>query len=200
MTKLIKVTSLLHLLDTFNNTNRYLADIFSLNNPELSRYTTGINPKELTLNKSDLNISTCPFLDLNISISKGKVHTQINDKRNDFLFAIVNFPFWDGDVSLAPSYGVYLSQLIRYTRVCSDVIYFNPRNLCITGKLIRQGFRYYKLLNLFTESFQRYKDLSSTCGFTCRTLIKNGISHHKFYGNIVLKARESLNRTFKQTY
>ena len=192
MTKLSKDPSLLHLVDTFKNTYRYLDDIFSLNNPEFSKYTSEIYPNELTLTKSNINSNSCPFLDLDISISNGKLHTKIYDKRDDFSFPIVNFPFLDGDVPLAPSYGVYISQLVRFARVCSDVIDFNERNQCITGKLLCQGFRYHKLLKTFTKFFHRYKDLISKFGYTCRKLIKNGISHPKFYGNIVLKARKSL--------
>ena len=50
---------------------------------------------------------------------------QIYDKRNNFNFEIVNFPFLDGDVPRSPSYGVYISQLIRFARVCSHVDDFN---------------------------------------------------------------------------
>ena len=39
------------------------------------------------------------FLDLLLSISDGFVKTKIHDKRNDFDFDIVNFPFLEGDVS-----------------------------------------------------------------------------------------------------
>ena len=46
----------------------------------------------------------------------------------DFNFEIVNFPFLDGDHPLFPSYGVYISQLIRFARVCSNDD-FNNRNL-----------------------------------------------------------------------
>ena len=37
--------------------------------------------------------------------------TKIYDKRDDFDFDIVNFPFLDGDVPRSTSYGVYISQL-----------------------------------------------------------------------------------------
>lgn len=47
--------------------------------------------------------------------------------------------------SLAPSYGVFISQLVRYACVCSDVLDFNEQNLRITSKLLIQNFRYYKL-------------------------------------------------------
>ena len=39
--------------------------------------------------------------------------TKIYDKRDDFDFDIVNFPFLDGDDPRSASYGVYISQLIR---------------------------------------------------------------------------------------
>ena len=43
-------------------------------------------------------------------------------------FLIVNFPFLDGDVLLALSYGVCISQLLRFARVCCNVLDFNERN------------------------------------------------------------------------
>ena len=49
-----------------------------------------------------------PFLDLHLSISNGFVSSKIYDKRDDFDFNIVNFPFLDGDIPRAPSYGVYI--------------------------------------------------------------------------------------------
>ena len=52
-------------------------------------------------------------MDLNLCISNGSVSTKIYDKRDDFDFDIVNFPFLDGDVPRRTSYGVYMSQLIR---------------------------------------------------------------------------------------
>ena len=63
-----------------------------------------------------------------LSISNGFVSSKIYDKRDDFDFDIVNFPFLDGDLPRRPSYGVYISQLIRFARVCSHVDDFNSRN------------------------------------------------------------------------
>ena len=77
-----------------------------------------------------------PFLDLHLSISNDFVSSKIYDKRDDFDFDIVNFPFLDGDVPRRPSYGVYISQLIRFARVCSHVDDFNTRNKCLTAKLL----------------------------------------------------------------
>ena len=52
-------------------------------------------------------------MDLHPSISNGFVSSKIYDKRDDFEFDIVNFPFLDGDVQRRPSYGVYI---LRGTR------------------------------------------------------------------------------------
>ena len=62
-----------------------------------------------------------------------------------FDFEIVKFPFLGGDVPRAASYGVYISQLIRFARVSSHVTDFNTRNKLLTAKLLNQGYRYHKL-------------------------------------------------------
>ena len=51
------------------------------------------------------------------------------DKRDEFNFELVNFPFLDGDVLLSPSYGKNISQPIRFAIVCSNFDDFNKRNL-----------------------------------------------------------------------
>ena len=61
------------------------------------------------------------------------------DKRDDFNFEIVNFSFLDRDVPCSPSYGVYISQLVPFARVCSNVDNFNDRNLLLTAKSLKQG-------------------------------------------------------------
>ena len=88
-----------------------------------------IYPTELQLNKANSSDTEAPFLHLNLSIINGIVSSKIHDKRDDFNFEILHFPFVDGDVPYSPHYGVYVSQLIHFARVCSNVDYFNNRNL-----------------------------------------------------------------------
>ena len=82
-----------------------------------------IYPPELQLNKANTSDTEAPFLDLHLSISNGFVSSKIYDKRDDcdFDIHVVNSPFLDGDVPRRPSYGVYISQLIRFARVCGHV-------------------------------------------------------------------------------
>ena len=78
-------------------------------------------------------------------MSKDINSTKMYDKRDDFDFEIVNLPFLDGDVFCSTSYGVYISQLIRFARASSYVTDFNTRNKLLTQKLLKQGYQYHKL-------------------------------------------------------
>ena len=72
---------------------------------------------------------------------------QIYDKRDDFGFEIVNFPYLDGYVPRRASYGVYISQLIQFTRASGHVTDFNTRNNSLTAKLLNQGYRNHNLID-----------------------------------------------------
>ena len=93
---------------------------------------------ELQLNKDNVSDTEASFLDLHLSISDGFVKTKTFDKRDDFDFDTVNFPFLDGDILRSTSYGVHISQLIRFARASSHVDGFNTRNKVLTAKLLRQ--------------------------------------------------------------
>ncbi|KAK3108234.1 hypothetical protein FSP39_003752 [Pinctada imbricata] len=99
----------------FISTSRYLDDILTIDNPVFEKYKDVIYPQELTLNKANFTDTETPFLDLNIKIVNGEIHTSVYDKRDDFGFNIVNFPWLGGDVPRLPSYGIYIPQLIRGT-------------------------------------------------------------------------------------
>ena len=104
-----------------------------------------IYPPELQLNKANTRDTEAPFLDLHLSIANRFVSSKIYDKNDDFDFDIVNFPFLGGDVPHRASYGVYISQLIRFARVCNHVADFSARNKCLTATFLQQGYRYHKL-------------------------------------------------------
>ena len=113
--------------------------LLNIDNPYFEQMVGQIYPTELQLNKANSSDTEAPFLDLNLSITNGIVSSKIYDKQDDFNFEIVNFPFLDGDVPRPPSYGVYISQLIRFARVCSNVEDFNNRDLSTFSTLHRPG-------------------------------------------------------------
>ena len=143
------------IIEAFKSTSRYLDDLLNIDNP----YFEGM--VKLQLNKANTSDTEAPFLDLHLSISNGFVSSKIYDKRDDFDFDIVNFQFLDGDVPRSTSYGVYISQLIRFARVSSHVVDFNARNKSLTAKLLQQGYRYHKLRKTFSKFYRRHYELVS---------------------------------------
>ena len=135
---------------------RYLDDLLNIDNIHFEHMVHRIYPAELQLNKANASDTEAAFLDLNLSIHNDIVSTKIYDKRDDFNFDIVNFPFLDGDVPQRPSYGVYISQLIRFARASSHVTDFNNRNKFLTAKLPKQGYRYHKLRKAFSKFYRRH--------------------------------------------
>ena len=99
----------------------------------------------------------------------------------------MNFPFLDGDVPCSTSYGVYISQLIRFARVSSHVDDFNTRNKVLTAKLLRQGYRYQKLRKVFSKFYRRHFDIVSKYNVGLKTLLLQGLSESEFYGDLVCK-------------
>ena len=93
----------------------------------------------------------------------------------------------NGDVPRRPSYGVYISQLIRFARVCSHVDDFNTRNKCLTAKLLKQGYRYHKLRKSFSKFYRRHNELVSKFSVGLKSLLQQGLSEPEFYGDLVYK-------------
>ena len=146
------------------------------------------------LNKANVSDAEASFWDLHLSISDGFVKTKIYDKRDDFDFDIVNFPFLDGDVPRSASYGVYISQLIRFARVSSHVDDFNTRNKVLTSKLLRQGYRYHKLRKAFSKFYRRHFDIVSKYNVGLKTLLLQGLSEPEFYGDLVYKFKKIIGK------
>ena len=78
-------------------------------------YLKEIYPSKLAVEKANKSDHLEDYLDLPFTIdSEGKLSTRLYGKRDDFDFHIVNFSFLSRNIPSGPSYGVYISQLIRY--------------------------------------------------------------------------------------
>ena len=177
------------IIEAFKSTSRYLDELLNIDTPYFEGMVNRIYPPELQLNKANTSDTEAPFLDLHLSISNGFVSSKIYDKRDDFDFDIVNFPFLDSDVPRSTSYGVYISQLIRFARVSSHVADFNARNKRLTAKLLQQGYRYHKLRKTFSKFYRRHYELVSKFNVGLQTLLHQGLSEPEFYGDLVYKLK-----------
>ena len=177
-------------IEAFNSTSRYLDDLLNIDNNFFDSTVNHIYPSELQLNKANVSDAEASFLDLHLSISDGFVKTKIYDKRDDFDFDIANFPFLDGDVPRSASYGVYISQLIRFARVSSQIDDFNTRNKVLTEKFLRQGYRYHKLRNAFSKFYRRHFYIVSKYNVALKTILLQGLSVPEFYGDLYINSEK----------
>ena len=141
-----------------------------------------IYPPELQLNKANTSDTEDPFLDLHLSIPNGFVSSKIYDKRDDFDFDIVNFPLLYGDVPRFTSFGVYVSQLIRFAKVSSHVADFNARNKSLTAKILQQGYRYHKHRKTFSKFIADTMNWFPKFSVGLKPLLHQGLSEPEFYG------------------
>ena len=88
------------------------------NNNYLKDHKHDIYPKELDLSSDDKNHQQVHYLDLDILMVGLGFSYCIDDKSDNFNFSIVNFPDLSGNIPACQSYNVFISQLVRYARVC----------------------------------------------------------------------------------
>ena len=86
----------------------YIDDVLSLNNSRFDDFVDRIYPIELEIKDTTDTDKSASYLDLHLEIdSEGRLRTKLYDKRDDFNFPIVNFPFICSNIPAAPAYGVY---------------------------------------------------------------------------------------------
>ena len=106
----------------------------------------------------------------------------------------MNFLSLDGDVPRSASYGVYISQLIRFPRVSSRVDDFNTRNKVLTAKLLGQRYRYHKIREAFSKLYRRHFVIASKYNVGLKTLLLQGLSEPESYGDLVYKFRKIIGK------
>ena len=100
---------------------RFQDDLISFNDHGLLQDSLcEIYPPVMIVNNTNISACKSNFLDMTISIYQGKFYFSLYDKRNDYDFDVISFPFLDGNIPKGQSYGVFISQLVRYARInCS---------------------------------------------------------------------------------
>ena len=144
----------------FNKTHRYIDDLLTVNNDStLEDYKGRIYPPELKLTCEDKSDQEVTYLDLSLSIRNSSIHYRLYDKRDNFNFPIVNFPDLTGNIPTGQSYGVFISQLVRYARCCENFKDFRERTSILVQRLIKQSFKFTKLCHTFIKFSRKYSFL-----------------------------------------
>ena len=102
---------------------------------------------------------------------QGKLNLKLYDKRDDFNFPIVNFPFLSSNIPASPAYGVYVSQLIRYARASSEYRSFLHRGKLLTNKLLTQGYCKPRLIKTIKKFYGRHHEIVDKFGVSVSKMI-----------------------------
>ena len=145
---------------SFNLCYRYIDDLIVFNNKKYLDDLKEIYPSQLTIEKASKSGHLADYPDLTFIIdSGGNLSTRQYDKRDDFGFHIVNFLFLSSNIPSGHSYGVYISQLIRYARCCSYYDDFRYRHKCLIDRLLSQGYIALRLEKSYKKFYGRYQNL-----------------------------------------
>lgn len=148
------------ILHKFNRCCRYIDDLLTINNDGLMKdYYKKIYPPELKLSSDDTSDKEANYLDLHLEVKDKKFTYRLYDKRDKFSFPIVNFPNLQGNIPATQSYGVFTSQLVRYTRGCLNYEDFKYRTKILVDKLLKQHFNLRKLVSCFNRFSFKYQYL-----------------------------------------
>ena len=121
---------------------RYIDDVLFFNSgSQFETEKCSIYPEELVSDRENVSDIKASFLDIEIEVIDNKFITKLYDKRKDFNFQIVNFPFLCGNIPKKQSYGVFISQIIRFSRVCMEYEDFVIECRILIRKLLKQGYK-----------------------------------------------------------
>ena len=92
-----------------------------------------------------------------------------------FNYEIINYPFLSSNIPSSPAYGVYISQLLRYSRACNSYEDFRVRHSLLAQKLVRQGFSESRLVKSFKKFYGRYGDVVSKYDLSVSQMMSDSI-------------------------
>ena len=135
----------------FNDTSRYLDDIFTIDKPWFEKHIPDIHvyiQQNFSWTKHLYFRQRSFFPGL-----KYKINTSAYDKRDDFWFPIVNFPWLSGVFPRLPSLGMYISQLVSFATYRTSVLDFHYKAVQNKKRLSKKSTFCDDML--FTHRFQR---------------------------------------------
>lgn len=160
---------------SFNYTRRYIDDLLSIDNPQFKDAIKQIYPEELELKDTSLEGNKVAYLDRLVKINNGLLLSSLYDKRDDFPFTIRNYPHMDSNIPVLPTYGVYISQIIRFTKACDNYEDFVVRHSRLVNTLLNQGFEIKLLYRKFKQFYRTNYCLVSKYSKSVTEHIRDGI-------------------------
>ena len=147
-----------------------------MKNSRFGDYLHRINPNEIEDTDTTDSQMYASYLDIHLEIDNwGRLNTKLYNKRDNFTFPIVNFPFISSNISASLAYST------RYSRNCAQYSDFLSRAQLLTQKLLKQGY----VSPGLKSSLQKPLRLSSQSGWPVRNVhISNDNGSFTFYVDV----------------
>lgn len=145
----------LELARRFHATFRYIDDLLSADNRHWKEAISkpaeegGLYPRALQLNNTSLDEMTALFLGMEIVALCNTFRIQVYDKRKSFPFHVVRYPHMDSLIPRNIPYGVFLGQLHRGYRICTEATGFVQFASDVASRLLNNGCKQDRLLAIF---------------------------------------------------
>ena len=123
-----------------------------------------IYPLVMELENTNISPQKVNYLDMTISVYRGKYFYKSFDKRNDFGFEIINYPDLRGNIPKKPAYGVFISQLVRFCSINRSVHHYKRDIKILVNKLLLKGFKKVRLCAKFRQYCLKYLQVWSKFG------------------------------------
>ena len=161
----------------FSNTFCYIDDLFSVNNEHFGHYINAIYPSELELkDTTGLNIQMKCVTETRVRESRLVTPTHLSilvstTRGMTSHFGLLIFLILTAiNIPANPTYGVYISQLVRYVRIWTSKLDFIHRLRRLSIRLLHQGFKSTLLGKLLAKFFKRHGDIIEKYGITLREM------------------------------
>ena len=145
---------------------RYIDDIATPNLENFLSVASQIYPKEIPLEPNNGNGLHDTFLDLDINICDGDFIFKVFHKVDLFNFEVVSFPFLESNIPQRICYSTFFSQLVRFSRICSNIYGFAERVKLLWHKLLDRNYEAVVLQRYFKKFLCQYSEdiLKYGCG------------------------------------
>ena len=154
-----------HLASKLSFNARYIDDIACVNIQNFKQIAKEIYPDVISLEDNDSDNSRDVFLDLDIQVLNDKFCMKVYHKIDDFKFDVVNYPFPDSNIAESIGYKTFLSQILRFGRICSKFEDFASRTKFIYKKLESRGYKDVLLVKYFYKFCCKYPEIVRKFGF-----------------------------------
>ena len=155
----------LELAAKLRNIFRFQDDLIVFEDNKLLETVLGnIYPQVMELENTNISPNKVNYLDMTISVHRGRYYYKSFDKRNDFGFEIINYPDIQGNIPRGPAYGVFISQLVRYCVINKSVHHFKKDFVTLVKKLLLKGFTKVRLFDKFKQFCMNYMQIWSKFG------------------------------------